>query len=99
MTVAEFLIIAYIVSVLIAGIAYTKDFIEDIRNDIKNSKQSYYRPTVTIGNVLARLGYTSLPILNTVASIFFLCVFLSWTWNSFFPNLFRIPLIQPKTKT
>lgn len=99
MTVAEFLIIAYIISLVVTLIAHTRDIIEDIRSDISKRHDTWYSARVTIGTLLRGMFIIICPVVNTVAAVIYLLMFMEWTWNSFFPNLFAIPLIPPKTKT
>jgi hypothetical protein len=99
MTVLELLIIVYILSLTVTLIAHIRDNIDSIKSDISRCRDTWYSPRVTIGSLLRDLLVIICPIVNTVAAIIYLLMFMEWTWNSFFPNLFRIPLIPPKTKT
>lgn len=84
----------YWVPLAVCLIVYAFRFVESYRDDVKNSTESYYRPTLTIGAILGHILLAVVPAVNLFAMVFD-CTASVFRW---FGRVLDVPLVR-KQKT
>ena len=87
----------YWIPAVLCLIAYTVRSWKEYQKDLKSREKSgYYRPTLTIGSILAKLFASLMPGLNILSLVFHVGAGMISTVGEFFSKLLDIPLVRPK---